>query len=77
MSINPVVLDVRVIPPRDKHPAIFRTFDGLDRGQSMLLVNDHDPLPLRYQLVAERPDTFTWTYEEQGPEVWRVRIDRR
>lgn len=77
MSINPVVLDVRVIPPRDKHPAIFRTFDGLDRGQSMLIVNDHDPLPLRYQLVAERPDTFTWTYEEQGPEVWRVRIDRR
>lgn len=77
MSINPVVLDVRVIPPRDKHPAIFRTFDGLDRGQSMLLVNDHDPLPLRYQLVAERPDSFTWTYEEQGPEVWRVRIDRR
>lgn len=77
MSINPVVLDVRVIPPRDKHPAIFRTFDGLDRGQSMLLVNDHDPLPLRYQLAAERPDTFTWTYEEQGPEVWRVRIDRR
>lgn len=71
------MLDVRVIPPRDKHPAIFRTFDGLDRGQSMLLVNDHDPLPLRYQLVAERPDTFTWTYEEQGPEVWRVRIDRR
>lgn len=77
MSINPVVLDVRVIPPRDKHPAIFRTFDGLDRGQSMLIVNDHDPLPLRYQLVAERPDTFTWTYEEQGPDVWRVRIDRR
>ncbi|HEX6816496.1 MAG TPA: DUF2249 domain-containing protein [Gemmatimonadaceae bacterium] len=77
MSINPVVLDVRVIPPRDKHPAIFRTFDGLDRGQSMLLVNDHDPLPLRYQLVAERPNSFTWTYEEQGPEVWRVRIDRR
>ena len=30
-----VELDVRVIPPRDKHPSIFRTFDGLTGGQAM------------------------------------------
>ncbi|MGH7648330.1 MAG: DUF2249 domain-containing protein, partial [Gemmatimonadaceae bacterium] len=36
MSITPVVLDVRMIPPREKHPAIFRTFDALERGQCML-----------------------------------------
>ena len=77
MATNIVELDVRVIPPRDKHPTIFRTFDGLKSGQSMLLINDHDPRPLRYQLSAERPDQFAWTYEAEGPEVWRVRIDRR
>lgn len=76
-SALPVVLDVRTVPPRDKHPSIFRTFDALIAGQSMVLVNDHDPRPLRYQLAAERPDTFDWTYEETGPTVWRVRIDRR
>lgn len=76
-SALPVVLDVRTIPPRDKHPSIFRTFDALTAGQSMLLVNDHDPRPLRYQLAAERPNCFEWTYEESGPAVWRVRIDRR
>ena len=77
MSLQPIELDVRVIPPREKHPTIFRTFDALASGQSLLLVNDHDPKPLRYQLMAERPETFDWTYEAQGPELWRVRISRR
>ncbi|HEY5086703.1 MAG TPA: DUF2249 domain-containing protein [Gemmatimonadaceae bacterium] len=73
----PIELDARVISPRDKHPTIFRTFDSLTSGQSMILINDHDPRPLRYQLAAERPDSFMWTYQEEGPTVWRVRIDRR
>ncbi len=77
MSLPTIELDVRVIPPRDKHPTIFRTFDSLASGQSLLLINDHDPRPLRYQLVAERPDTFDWNCEAQGPEEWRVRISRR
>ncbi|HSU94624.1 MAG TPA: DUF2249 domain-containing protein [Gemmatimonadaceae bacterium] len=77
MSQQTIELDVRVLPPRDKHPAIFRTFDALTSGQSMLLLNDHDPKPLRYQLAAERPESFDWAYEAQGPEEWRVRISRR
>ena len=77
MSPQTIELDVRVLPPRDKHPAIFRTFDALTSGQSMLLLNNHDPKPLRYQLAAERPESFDWEYEAQGPEEWRVRISRR
>jgi uncharacterized protein (DUF2249 family) len=69
-------LDVRVLPPREKHPAIFACFDSLEQGDSFVLVNDHDPVPLRYQFAAERPDGFTWDYLEQGPEIWRVRIAR-
>lgn len=72
-----IELDVRVIPPRDKHPSIFRTFDALSNGQAMLLINDHDPSPLRYQLAAERTNLFDWAYEEQGPETWRVRITHK
>lgn len=77
MSVQPLELDVRVIPPREKHPAIFCTFDGLAEGQAMVIINDHDPRPLRYQFMAERPDRFDWTYEAEGPEIWRVRISRR
>ena len=76
MTASPIELDVRPIQPREKHPTIFRTFDSLASGESMLLINDHDPRPLRYQLAAERPDAFEWEYQEQGPEVWRVRISR-
>lgn len=77
MPAQSIELDVRAIPPRDKHPSIFRAFDSLQSGQSLTLVNDHDPRPLRYQLMAERPDTFDWTYEAEGPQVWRVKISRR
>jgi len=39
-------------------------------------VNDHDPKPLYYQLEAEYPKQFSWTYLESGPTVWRVEIGK-
>ncbi len=69
-------LDVRPIPPRDKHSTIFSTFDALATGESFVLINDHDPRPLRYQFDAEHPGSFGWQYLEQGPEVWRVEISK-
>ena len=74
MPAQSIELDVRAIPPRDKHPSIFRAFDSLQSGQTLTLVNDHDPRPLRYQLMAERPNSFDWEYEAEGPQVWRVNI---
>lgn len=70
------VVDVRTEIPRVRHELIFGTFDELPVGTSFVLVNDHDPKPLSYQLAAEHPGEFTWAYLEEGPEVWRVRIGR-
>ena len=75
-------LDVRPIPPRDKHSTIFSVFGALEPGQAFVLVNDHDPLPLRYQFQFEHEGRFGWEYLEQGPDhpsggaLWRVRISR-
>lgn len=69
-------IDVRTIPPRERHPLIFQTFDGLESGEAFELVNDHEPKPLYYQFVHERADQFNWTYLEEGPETWRVRIGK-
>lgn len=69
-------VDVRTIPPRERHPLIFGTFDELEPGEALLLVNDHDPKPLFYQFQAEARGEFTWDYLEAGPEVWQVRIGR-
>ena len=70
------LVDVRTIAPRERHPLIFSTFRGLQPGQAMELVNDHDPRPLYYQFAAEIPGAFSWEYLEQGPETWRVAITR-
>jgi uncharacterized protein (DUF2249 family) len=77
MPAASIELDVRVIPPRDKHPTIFSRVDALKAGDSLVIVNDHDPKPLRYQLDAEHPGAFGWDYLDLGPDVWRVRITRR
>jgi uncharacterized protein (DUF2249 family) len=58
-----VALDVRVIPPREKHPAIFRTFDEPASRAAMVIVNDHDPRSLKYQFTAEHAGTIDWIYE--------------
>lgn len=55
---------------------VFWTAGALEPGQSFVLVNDHDPFPLRYQFQAERPGQFGWEYLESGPVVWRVEIAR-
>lgn len=69
-------LDVRTMVPKDRHAAIFEAYYELRIGSSFVLINDHDPKPLRYQFEVEHPDEFTWKYLESGPSLWRVRIGR-
>ena len=70
------ILDVREITPRERHSLIFQTFAELPAGTAFVLVNDHDPKPLYYQLEAEYPNQYSWTYVERGPQVWRVEIGK-
>lgn len=67
-------LDVRTLIPAQRHALIFERVGALAPGRGFVLVNDHDPKPLYYQLEAEHPRQFAWTYLEQGPQVWRVEI---
>lgn len=70
-------IDVRTIIPRERHPLLFKTFDDLAAGESFELVNDHDPKPLYYQFMAERPGELGWEYLEEGPETWRVVLTKQ
>lgn len=74
--MEPLNLDVRVIEPRLKHATIFETFDNLELGTFFVIINDHDPMPLYYQFLAERPNQFAWEYLEKGPDEWKVRIEK-
>ncbi|HKW23641.1 MAG TPA: DUF2249 domain-containing protein [Ktedonobacterales bacterium] len=69
-------LEVRHLPPAQRHQVIFERFNALPVGGGFILVNDHDPKPLYYQLVAEYQGQLLWQYLEEGPEVWRVRMGK-
>ncbi len=69
-------LDVRRLPHGQRHESIFAAYGALRAGSGLVLVNDHDPKPLRYQFEAQHAGEYTWDYLEQGPRVWRVRIGR-
>ena len=67
-------LDVRTMPPAKRHDSIFAAYRALHLGESFILINDHDPKPLRYQFEAEHAGKFIWDTLEAGPDTWRVRI---
>lgn len=71
-----ITIDVREVPPPQRHPQIFQAFEGLKPGESFILVNDHDPKPLFYQFKFEREGEFSWEYLEEGPRDWRVQIGK-
>jgi uncharacterized protein (DUF2249 family) len=73
---TPDVVDVREVPHGRRHPRIFGVYARLAPGESFVLVNNHDPKPLRREFQATYPDRFGWDYLEAGPERWRVRIGR-
>lgn len=64
-------LDVRDMAASHRHETIFAEYSALVPGAGFVLVNDHDPKPLRYQFEAEHSGEFTWDYLEAGPKVWR------
>lgn len=75
-TLNLPLIDVRIIPPSQRHPAIFGVLTALEPGGAMLVTSDHDPRPLHYQIETRYPEQFDWEYLEQGPEVWRIQIKR-
>lgn len=71
-----IPIDVREIAPRLRHPLIFNTWNELPIPGTILLINDHDPVPLYYQFAAEHSGHFQWVYLEEGPAVWKVQITK-
>ena len=73
----PHEIDVRSLVPIQRHQKIFQLVDELAPGSKFVLVNDHDPKPLYYQFMAERPGQLGWEYLEEGPETWRVVLTKQ
>ncbi|MBS4209408.1 DUF2249 domain-containing protein [Bacillus sp. FJAT-50079] len=76
MSTFAATVKVTEYPPHLKHKVIFETFKQLHSSESMLIVNDHDPVPLRFQFESMYEGKFNWEYIEQGPTTFQVKIDK-
>ncbi len=74
MSLATPTLDVRTIPPVERHRQIFDRLAGLAAGDAIVVVNDHDPVPLQFQLERQWPGQFGFSYLEAGPEVWKLEV---
>lgn len=62
-------LDLRDIPPAERHPKIHNAFDELGSGEVLTLINDHEPKPLYYELQAENEEFDADNYEVEHVEV--------
>jgi uncharacterized protein (DUF2249 family)/quercetin dioxygenase-like cupin family protein len=69
-------IDVRTLRKPDKHPAIFQAYAAVPVGESLVLVNDHDPRHLRDEFEIEYPGGYSWEYLARDPRDWRIRITK-
>ncbi len=65
-------IDVRSLPPHERHARVFDLFDALKPGESLSVVNDHEPVHLVAFMKHERRDFDVKAYRayERGTGEW-------
>ncbi|MBS1847035.1 MAG: DUF2249 domain-containing protein [Actinobacteria bacterium] len=69
---SPRTIDVRHIPPAERHPMIHAELDALDPAATLVLVTDHRPLHLYQELETLRPGESTWDGADFDDGTWRT-----
>ncbi|MFN3472266.1 MAG: DUF2249 domain-containing protein [Aquificaceae bacterium] len=70
------LIDLRPMDHGRRHPLVIETFSKLEVGESFSIINDHDPLPLYFQMSMIFPKKVGWEYVEYGGSFWKIRIRR-
>ncbi|WP_436931415.1 DUF2249 domain-containing protein [Halosimplex halobium] len=72
-------LDLREIPPPQRHPTIFDAFADIESGEALTLVNDHEPTPLYHQMAAEIEDFDAegYTVDRVGPNEFIATLPKK
>jgi uncharacterized protein (DUF2249 family) len=72
-------LDLRDVPPPERHPKIHDAFADLDSGEALTIVNDHEPKPLFYEFQAEVEafDADGYDVERRGPEEFVATLPKK
>lgn len=72
-----VIVDGRDYDSDNINRVVFDTFDSLDLGEKMELVDDHDPKSVYNELLKEHEGLFEWDYIKEGPDLWKVCIGKK
>ncbi|MEK6557738.1 MAG: DUF2249 domain-containing protein [Candidatus Margulisiibacteriota bacterium] len=77
LTSKTITLDLRPMPPFERHTKIFELWEALEKSGTLRFINDHDPRPLHYQFEAELTDKYIWNKIEDGPKDWIVDITKK
>lgn len=72
-------LDLRDVAPPKRHPTIMKAFEEMESGETLMLVNDHEPRPLYYEM-KEEVDAFDaegYEVEQDGPEKFVAQLPKK
>ncbi|MFB6141547.1 MAG: DUF2249 domain-containing protein [Halosimplex sp.] len=72
-------LDIRDVPPPERHPMIHEAFEELESGETLRIVNDHEPRPLFYEFQAEVEafDADNYAVERRGVDEFVADLPKR
>ncbi|HWK58559.1 MAG TPA: DUF2249 domain-containing protein [Parapedobacter sp.] len=76
-TANEKIINVQELEPRLRHQTIFDVFNTLVEGEHLVIHNNHDPMPVYYQLMNLRGNIFSWEYLQKGPEWWDIKVTRQ
>lgn len=69
-------LDVRIIEASQTQQTIIQEISNLGHNESLMIINNYDPKPLKHRLNDLYGDIYDWKYSEEGPETWRVIVSK-
>lgn len=75
-SLNDLELDVRGLPCANRRAIIFGNFEHLAEGESLIVINDHEPVGLRGHFEDVASGCYEWEPLQRAPGAFRIRITR-
>ncbi len=69
-------IDLREVEHGRRHPLVMEKFSKIGDGEAFFIINDHDPLPLYFQMSMSFPKKVGWEYVEYGGSYWKICIRR-
>ncbi len=70
------VIDLRPLEHGARHPLVMKRFSELKTDECFYIINDHDPLPLYFQMAMSFPKKVGWVYVEFRDNFWKIKIRR-